>query len=1016
MTKNELRKSHLDLAAIRTRLDKKRGRDYWRSLDELAGTEEFKRFLYDEFPGFSAGWWDSLSRRDLLKLMGASLALAGLSACSVRPAEKIVPYVHPPEEFVPGKPLYYATAMPLAGYGKGVLVESHMGRPTKVEGNPAHPASLGATDVFAQASVLDLYDPDRAQTVSHNGIISSWTSFIGLMNRQREAQGITGGAGLRILTETITSPTLAAQIQALLAEFPRARWYQYEPVGGDDARRGSIIAFGEYVNSYYRVDKADVILSLDSDFLTSGPACLRYSREWASRRQWQKGQGGMNRLYAVESSPSNTGMVADHRLPLRASEIMDFARHVAKEIGITMESPGSSPAPAEWPSAIARDLKAHRGASLVIPGDYQSAGIHVLAHAMNEALGNVGSTVIYTAPVEAVPSDRTAALYELVKEMEAGAVDTLVILGGNPVYTAPADLDFAGALSKVNLRIHQGLHEDETSRICQWNVPQTHYLETWSDIRAFDGTATIIQPLIAPLYDAKSAHELIAMLLGGPPASGYEIIRKSWETRNPGSDFERFWQDSLNNGLVTGTAFPPKEVHIRPDWANRIAAGNDQAKIAVSKTADSDPEVEILFRPDPSIFDGRFANNGWLQELPKPMTKLTWDNAALLGPATAERLGLQQRDMVEIRHGKYSLRAPVWLIPGHPNDAVTLHLGFGRSQAGSVGTGTGVNAYALRTSESLWVVAGAELRKVEGQFDLVSTQNHSPILSAIESEQARLRRILRDGTIGEYERNPRFIQEMGEAPKQDDTLYPGFDYSRGYQWGMTVNLNNCTGCNACVVACEAENNSPIVGKTQVSHGREMQWLRIDQYYEGSFDNPRSHLQPVLCMHCENAPCELVCPVQATNHSSEGLNQMVYNRCVGTRYCSNNCPYKVRHFNFLQFSDWNTPSLKPMRNPDVSVRGRGVMEKCTYCVQRIQEAKIQAEKEDRVVRDGEIRTACQQACPSQVFVFGNINDPDSHVSRLKADPLNYGMLADLNVRPRTSYLAKIRNPNPELERG
>ncbi len=1000
-------KGRLDLSSIREKLRSSRGEDYWRSLGELAETQEFQEFFHNEFPGLSVQRSECIDRRDLLKLMGASLALAGLSGCTSAPAEKIVPYVRTPEQFVPGKPLYYATAMPLAGYATGILVESHLGRPTKIEGNPRHPASLGAAGAFAQASVLSLYDPDRSQAMVRNGRISSWISFLAAVNEMREAQHLKKGAGLRILTETVTSPTLYAQIQALLAEFPAAKWHQHEPAGGDNVRAGAQLAFGEHVNTYYQVDKADVIVALDSDFLTFGPASLRYAREWAARREPRNGGRGMSRMYSVESTPTATGAVSDHRLALRALEIENLARALAKGIGVQIEA-AEMPSPhAEWIAAVARDLKAHRGSSLIVAGECQSASLHALAHVINHLLDATGKTVVYTDPVEARPVDQARSLLELVEDMKAGRVDALIMLGGNPVFTAPADYEFAQHLSKVKMSVHLSLYDDETSKLCAWQVPEAHYLEAWSDSRAFDGTITIMQPLIAPLYQGKSAHELLSTLSGKSGVTGHDTVRDFWKARTKATDFDEFWQVSLHEGLVANSALPPKPATLRPDRAARLAAPG---------VPPSAPGLEIVFRPDPTIFDGRFANNGWLQELPKPLTKLTWDNAALISPYTAERLGLRSGDMVELEYRGRSLRAPVWILPGHAPDSVTAHLGYGRSEAGRLGSGAGFNAYAVRVSSNPWFGLGVELRRTAGSATLACTQDHQGIDALKQaSREAGRRNLLRVGTVAEFEKDPNFVREMGEEPAPELTLYPGYDYSSGYAWGMSINLNSCIGCNACVVACQSENNIPVVGKTEVTRGREMHWIRIDRYYKGELDHPEAYFQPVLCMHCENAPCEVVCPVAATVHSSEGLNQMVYNRCVGTRYCSNNCPYKVRRFNFFQYSDWDTPSLKPLRNPDVTVRARGVMEKCTYCIQRINAAKIEAEKEDRPVRDGEVVTACQAACPTNAIVFGDINDRSSQVARLKTQPLSYGMLAELNTRPRTSYLAKLKNPNPELER-
>jgi MoCo/4Fe-4S cofactor protein with predicted Tat translocation signal len=1008
----------LDLTAIRRRLAALRGQEYWRSLEELAQTEEFQAYLHHEFPYQSSGWLDAVSRRQFLKYLGASLALAGLSACTQRPDEKIVPYVRQPEDLVPGKPLFFATALSLAGLASGVLVASHMGRPTKVEGNPDHPASLGATEAFAQASPLTLYDPDRSQVMIRNGQISTWNTFLDAVASERDTQRGRQGAGLRVLTETVTSPTLAAQLRELLDMFPAAKWYQYEPAGRDTVRAGARLAFAEYVDVHYRFDKADVILALDADFLFQVPGSVRYARDFIAKRRVGAGQAAMNRLYVVESTPTITGAMADHRLPLRAREIEPFARAVARELGALEEggttldvgtqqadepqlrpsigNARSSAIYSQWIKAVVSDLRRNRSASIVVAGDQQPPIVHALAHAMNQTLSNVGNTVIYTDPVEANPVDQTASLRELVQDMAGGGVDMLVILGGNPGFMAPADVNFAAHLAKVRLRIHLGLYEDETAALCHWHIPATHDLEAWSDARAYDGTISIIQPLIAPLYAGKSAHEVLAVLTGHPDRTSYEIVRDYWRSQHRADDFEQFWRRALHDGLMAGTALPVKSVAINRELS--------PANPPRPEPSPSDAQgLEIIFRPDPTIWDGRFANNGWLQELPKPLTKLTWDNAALISPATAERLGLSSEELVELRYRGRVVRAPILIVPGHADDAVTVHLGYGRTHAGRVGTDTGFNAYALRTSDAPWFSTGLEIHKTGAWYPLARTDHHFSLEG---------RNLVRVGTLEQFRQDPNFVHATDHEASELPSLYPEYPYS-GYAWGMAIDLNACIGCNACVVACQAENNSPVVGKTQVARGREMHWLRIDRYYKGDLDNPEVYHQPVLCMHCEHAPCELVCPVGATVHSDEGLNDMVYNRCVGTRYCSNNCPYKVRRFNFLQYADFETPSLKLGRNPNVTVRSRGVMEKCTYCVQRINAARIKAEEEDRPIRDGEVVTACQAACPTQAIVFGNINDPSSRVAKLKAESLNYGLLTTLNTRPRTTYLARLRNPNPEV---
>ena len=1013
-----MNESNLDLKAVRQRLASAHGREYWRCLEELADSDSFQQLVHHESPRHAAAWMNAIDRRGFLKLMGASLALAGLSGClgqsPSRRDEKIVPYVDQPENIIPGKPLYFATAMPLAGFGRGVLVENHMGRPTKIEGNPAHPASLGATDVFMQASILDMYDPDRAGVLSHAGRIATWNSFFASLNAQMEARRLDQGAGLAILSETITSPTLAHQLRELLEKFPKASWYQYDPAGRDAARAGARLAFGDAVETVYRFDRAEVILALDADFMFLGPGALRYARDFSDKRRVATPKGGMNRLYVVESTPSITGSMADHRLALAPRAVEAFAAAVAQALGIANagEAVATAGVDARWVNAVARDLRGHRGRGVVVAGDHQPASVHALTHAINQRLGNSGTTVIYIDPVEARPPGERRSLGELAREMEANATQALIILGGNPVYSAPADMKLAGLLARANFTVHLSPYENETSALCHWHVPETHYLESWSDVRAFDGTASIIQPLIAPLYGGRTAHELVSALGGQPGRASYDIVRDYWRQQHRGADFESFWRAALHDGVVADSAAPVKQASLKQSQAAPDAGATTSAPEAAAGAAAA---LEILFRLDPSVLDGRFANNGWLQEVPKPLTKITWDNVVLISPATARRFGLGHRvgvrggehgevyaDLVELEHDGRRVRGAAWILPGQADDCVTIHLGYGRTRAGRVGNQLGFDANAIRTSQALWHAPGATLRKLDAQYLIACTQFHHLMEG---------RNLVRAGTLDQYRRDPEFIH-AGEGEEHEGSLYPGFKYE-GYAWGMAIDLNSCIGCNACVVACVAENNIPIVGKKEVTRGREMHWLRIDRYFRGTAENPEVYHQPVPCMQCENAPCEVVCPVHATTHSEEGLNDMTYNRCVGTRYCSNNCPYKVRRFNFFQYADFETPSLKLMRNPDVTVRSLGVMEKCTYCVQRINHAKIEAEKEDRAVRDGEILTACQQACPTRAIVFGDINDRDSRVAQLKGLPLNYGLLTELNTKPRTTYLAKLKNPNPEL---
>ncbi|MCU1342746.1 MAG: quinol:cytochrome c oxidoreductase iron-sulfur protein precursor [Candidatus Acidoferrum typicum] len=988
----------VDIATLRNAKSDGNTPRFWRSLDELADTPEFRDHAENEFPHGANDPNATLDRRELLKVMAASAAFAGLTGCTKLPTQHIVPYVRQPEQIIPGKPLFYATAVTLGGVASGILVESNMARPTKVEGNPDHPASLGATDAFAQASILGLYDPDRSQAEIHDGRIGSWTEFQNELSAALAGEKGSGGAGLRLLTPVITSPTLGAQIRALLKIFPSAKWHQYESVGHDNVHEGTKLAFGEMVNPVYRVDRAEVILSLDSDLLTCGPGSVRYAREFSRKRRVEDAESKMTRLYAVESTPTNTGAMADHRLRMRASEIESFARALAKELGLAV-APGpalTSSVPPEWIPALARDLKQHPGASLVVAGDHQPPIVHALAYTINQALGNFDQTIYFTQPIEESPVNQWQSIGELAADMRAGKVTTLLILGGNPAYDAPADLALRDLLPNVKFSARLGLYEDETSTLCHWHIPQAHSLESWGDARAYDGTISVIQPLIAPLYSGKSEIDFLAALNGQPGNPSHDIVREFWQAQQTGASgtgttgFSAFWDKTLRDGVMADTAFPPKQVTLKSGIGSDSPAAVQQG-------------LEIIFRPDPTIWDGRFSNNGWLQELPKPLTKLTWDSVAMLSPKTAQRLGLKSEDAVELKYQGRSIVAPAWVMPGHADESVTVFLGYGRTRAGRVGTGAGFDAGWIRSYSTPWIGSGLEIRKTGSKWALAATQTHSSMEG---------RELVRVATLDEYRKNPQFAQ--ADAEKNPLSLYPEVKYE-GNAWGMAIDLNACTGCGACVVACQAENNIAVVGKREVMIGREMHWIRIDRYFEGDLDDPRTYHEPVVCMHCEDAPCEVVCPVAATVHSPEGLNEMVYNRCVGTRYCSNNCPYKVRRFNFRLYSDWETPSLFGMRNPNVSVRSRGVMEKCTYCVQRINAVKIEAEKEDRTVRDGEIVTACQQSCPSEAIVFGNINDPESSVSKLKKKNLNFSLLEELNTRPRTTYQARLRNPNPEIEK-
>jgi molybdopterin-containing oxidoreductase family iron-sulfur binding subunit len=934
--------------------------------------------------------------------MAASLAFGGIAGCTRPPQETIVPYVRAPEELVPGKPLFYATAMPRNGYALGLLVESHQGRPTKIEGNPEHPASLGATDATAQASILSLYDPDRSQTAMHRGAISTWDRFMTELAGQREKLVESRGAGLRILTETVTSPTLAGQIAAILEDLPEARWHQYDPAAADSARSGSRQALGQDADVVYHFDKADVVLSLDADFLQELPGSVRYAREFINRRRASSGSGSMNRLYVVESTPTISGAMADHRLPLRPSLIEPLARVVASRLGAPGAG-GAAELPAgiseNWLASVVQDLESHRGTSLVIAGAGQPPAVHALVHAINAALENVGQSLTYIEPVEPQPVDHHESLRELLADIDAGKVQTLLILGGNPVYAVPDSAGFVERLAKVRQRIHLSEYYDETSFLCDWHIPAAHYLESWSDARAYDGTATIIQPLILPLYEGKSAHEVLSILQGQTGRSALQIVQDYWMQQLGEEDFGQAWRKALHDGVVPGSE---GKVQVSEFRVQEEGAGGQEPGTRGQGT----DGIDVEFRLDPTLGDGALANNGWLQELPKPLSKIVWDNVASLSAATAQRLRVATSDVIEITLEGRSLEAPVWIAPGQADDCISLTLGYGRTKSGRVGTGVGYRAAAIMPASGARIAAGATIKRTGKKHPLSTTQNHH----AMEGRDIVRVTTHQQLTEASEETTP---QSAIHNPQSLPSLYPEYDYSSGNSWGMVIDQTACIGCNACVVACQAENNIPIVGKEQVAVGREMHWLRIDSYHVGEPRNPETYFQPMMCVHCEKAPCEVVCPVAATVHDSEGTSNMIYNRCVGTRYCSNNCPYKVRRFNYLQYSDETTPSLKLLRNPDVTVRSRGVMEKCSYCIQRINAGRIAAKLENRPIADGEVATACQQACPTRAIVFGNLNDPQAQVRRLKESPLNYGVLAELNTQPRTTYLPRVVNPHPDL---
>jgi molybdopterin-containing oxidoreductase family iron-sulfur binding subunit len=963
---------------------------YWQSLAELTGAPPFAE---GEFPE-GADLPPNVSRRDWMKLLAAGMALAGLSGCTRKRGEKILPYTRNPENLTPGIPRHYATSLSLDGFATGVLVESHEGRPTKVEGNPDHPASLGATTAYEQAAVLGLYDPDRARALRVPSGAPSWERFVARFAGPRADRGDK----LRFLLEPTGSPLVGDLVSALVTRFPGARFTFWSPTDTGARAAGARLAFGADAQPIYDYLHADVVVSLDDDFLATGPYSSACSRAWAERRRPSSPDKVMSRLYVVETMLTPTGSVADHRVRRRPSEIPLFAARLAAEIALGEGAAkrtipagvAAALAPYRAPDrdlvAIARDLDRAAGRSVITAGPRQPPIVHALAHLMNAMLGNrATATTVDPTLVRAPGAEQD--LPTLAGEMAAGGVDTLVILDANPVYTAPRDIEFAARLSRVADVLHLGAYEDETAAYARWFVPLAHPFESWGDATAYDGTTSLVQPLIEPLFGGRTVAELLALFAGRDFPRSLALLRESWARRIPAADFDARFQQALSKGLFAGSAAPRRDRDITP--APLLAELARMSREPAPAGA-----IEASFAPDPSIHDGRFANNPWLLELPKPLTKITWENAALISPATAARLGLATEDVVALEHAGNKVRAPVFVMPGHADDAVTLHLGWGRRGALSVGRGFGFDAYALRTTTTLGFAPSLAIRKLVGQkHALAQTQGHF---------RTEGRPIALSATLAEYRKDPEFTAEQrGEQP----TLMPRDEW-KGDQWAMTIDTSICTGCSACVVACQAENNILVVGKDQVERGREMHWLRIDTYYHGSPEAPGVVHEPMLCQHCEKAPCEYVCPVNATVHSPDG-----------TRFCSNNCPYKVRRFNWFDWNDrpsFNDGLVQIQRNPDVTVRQRGVMEKCSFCVQRIRGAEIRSRVENRAIRPGEVVTACAQACPTQAITFGSLAHEDTEMVRRREEPRAYEVLHELGTRPRVVYLARIDNPNPELE--
>jgi molybdopterin-containing oxidoreductase family iron-sulfur binding subunit len=939
-----------------------------------------------------------LDRRSFMQLAGAAVALAS-GGCAAEVPRKILPYTRPPADVVPGLSTYYATSMTLEGYASGLLVESREGRPIKVEANLEHPATLGGTSAFAQASVRQLYDDWRGRRVRDGGDASSWEDLFAVLRAPRADQG----AGLRLLLEPTSSPLLLATIQRVLDRHPQARVAYHSAVRTGADVDGAAMAFGRPLLPQYDLSAARAVVALDCDLLDELPFSVRYARQWARGRRVESPQDEPSRLYVVESRLSVTGTMADDRLRRPLSHVPAAARALAAALGApgalrrAAAQSGADDQLVAWAKGVAADLRARpHGSTLILAGDRQPPAVHALAFAMNHALGNLGETLSFSAPVLPGPGGAVQTFEDQVSEMRAGQVDTLVVVEANPLYTAPRDLRFDQALARVPATFCLAYYEHETAARCRWYAPAAHFLESWGDGRAYDGTISMIQPLVTPLVDARTPAELLAALSGEPLPDAYRLTHDFW-TRERGLD-EAVWESAVQRGLQPDTALPTS------------APAVDLAAVARAVSALPAPPapndgLTIEIYPSPTIYDGRFANNPWLQELPTPIGKLTWDNAALVSPSTATTFGLSTEDLVLLRLPHAEVEAPILIVPGLADGVAAVWLGYGRKGQENVAVRTGgFDAYALRARGRLHAVPGAALVRTGTRRDLALTQEHW----YEHDRPIALRR-----TLAEYRRDPNFTEpHRGPQP----SMVPGYRFE-GNQWAMSIDLGLCTGCNACVVACQAENNLPVVGKDQVLKSREMNWLRIDTYFSGEPSAPRVVHQPMMCQHCEKAPCEYVCPVEATVHSPDGLNEMVYNRCVGTRFCSNNCPYKVRRFNWFDWGE-HTPMNRGLPelqyNPEVTVRERGVMEKCTYCVQRIRKAEITARIDDREIRPGEVVTACQGACPTGAIQFGSLAHRDTDMVRWRQQDRSYAVLQrEEGTQPRTYYLARIDNPNEDL---
>jgi len=988
-----------------------KGKAYWRSLDHLAETPEFKALVEKEFPEGASELSNPVSRRKFMSLMGASMALAGLTSCR-RPVEKIIPYVIKPEEIIPGKPQYYATNMPFGTESFGLLVESHEGRPTKIEGNKQHPASGGSSNVFMQAEMLNLYDPDRSQVVLKGDRNSSWNNYRAAWKQEAEKYADNGGAGLAVLSESFTSPSMMRLAKAFAKKYPQALWVAYDSISDENIYSGLNGATGVMARPNYNFKAATVVLALDSDFLQMDSNDIPHARDFASRRKVRSENDSMNRLYVVEGTYTITGGMADHRLRVQNGQIGMFAAALAHELaaqGLEITAPRvNADFNKEWIAALAADLIANKGQSLVLGGRRQPAEVHTLIALINEVLNNSNKTVSYSSNPDMQVSN-LKAFSELGSAMLAGDVKSLVILGGNPVYQAPADVDFAAGLNKVDFSVHLSSHVDETSKTTTWHIPRAHFLESWGDVSGYGG-AGIIQPLIEPLFDGKSDIDVLADLLSDEEVWAYGVVQETWKQILSKNNFDKAWRRVLHDG------FTP----IKREIPASLNTARAQGVVSMSRyyaSAAAIDDMEVIFTASFSTYDGRYANNGWMQELPDPVTKVTWDNVVLISANTAEVLGVKNQDRLKISHRGHNVTLPVWVQPGMADNTLALELGFGR-EIGRVSNGVGSNVGVLRKAAGMSIATGFAAEKAFGSHTLACVQDFHGFDEeklAADAIQKRLPTLVRESTLADYQKDPEFAMAFAEK-EELKSMWKEHEYTEGNQWGMSIDLTSCTGCSACTIACQSENNIPVIGKDEVSHGRDMSWIRLDRYYSGAVEDPEMVFQPVACQHCELAPCEQVCPVAATTHSEEGLNQMAYNRCIGTRYCSNNCPYKVRRFNFFNYAKDAPEIVQMAMNPDVTIRFRGVMEKCTFCVQRIDVAKIDAKNERRDLEDGDIVTACQQACPTDAIVFGNINDPNSEVSKLKAQNRDYSLLGELNLQPRTTYGAKLRNPNPAIGSG